>query len=74
MTLPFDFSILRVSEMLILRRMSFPGSTWEKYFWEGRGEKFLLVSEVTTGLWQEQSLMPINFMSRLVYKRVIEWL
>jgi hypothetical protein len=34
----------------------------------------MLASEVTPGLWQEQSLMPISFMSRLVYKRVIEWM
>jgi hypothetical protein len=34
----------------------------------------MLASEVTPGLRQEQSLMPISFMSRLVYKRVIEWM
>ena len=31
--------------------------------------KYLLASEVTLGLQQEQSLTPISLMSRFVYKR-----
>jgi hypothetical protein len=34
----------------------------------------MLASEVTPGLRQEQSLMPISFMSQLVYKGVIKWM